>query len=218
MSGRLDRWAPLLGLVFLGVLLITFVVGGTEPQSGASAGTVVSWYSAHHARVQGAAYLMAGTVTLGLFFFGYVRDRLAADTPGLAATAFGGALMFAAAGAIGAGIQLALAAHVARFSSGTALTLNELFLSANWIALNAGSAVFLLACGIAILRAGRLPAWTGWLAVAFGVASLVPVFGIDPAPMALWTLVISIVMFRHGAREAVAGRSAAAHASARAAV
>jgi hypothetical protein len=217
MTGRWDRRAPLLGVAFLVVLLITFVVDGNEPQGGAAAAKVVSWYGAHHSRVQGAAYLMVVAVALGLFFFGYVRDRLAADSPGLAATAFGGALIFALGGALGAGIQLALAAHIATLSAGTALALNELFLYGNWIALNVGSTVFLLAAGMAILRGGRLPAWTGRLAVALGVISVIPVFGIDPIPMALWTLIITVVMLRRGSQNAVADRAALVHAAAGAA-
>jgi hypothetical protein len=96
-----------------------------------------------------------------------------------------GVAFLAVGGTIGAGTQLALAARSSSLGPGAAVALSELVLYGNWIALNAGSAVLLLASGIAILRAGRLPAWTGWLAVAFGVLSAVPVYGIDPVPVAV---------------------------------
>ncbi|MBV9801755.1 MAG: hypothetical protein JO130_01130 [Solirubrobacterales bacterium] len=214
MNTRWDRLAPLLGVGFLVLLVISFAIGGNEPQGGASAAKVLSWYGSHRSRVQAAAYLLVATVAVAFFFYGYLRDRLAGGSPGLAATAFGGVILFAVGGTIGAGMQLALAEHSSKLGSGAALALSELFLYGNWIALNAGTAVLLLAFGIAILRAGRLPAWTGWLAVGFGLLSVVPVYGIDPIPVAVWTLVISVVLFRRESRAAVAGRSGVAQPAA----
>lgn len=214
MNPRWNRLAPLLGVAFLILLAVSFAIGGTEPQGGASAARVLAWYGAHRARVQAAAYLMVVAVAVALFFYGHLRDRLADGSPGLAATAFGGVILFAVSGTIGAGVQLALAEHASRLGPGAALALSELFLYGNWIALNAGATVLLLASGIAILRGGRLPAWTGWLATVFGVISAVPVYGIDPIPVGIWTLIISIVLFRRQPRTVLAGRAGAAQAAA----
>jgi hypothetical protein len=58
MANRWDRPAPLLGVAFVVLLAVDFVVGGTDPQAGASAAKVVSWYSAHRSSVRVSDCLM----------------------------------------------------------------------------------------------------------------------------------------------------------------
>jgi hypothetical protein len=196
MRNRWDRLAPLVGVVFVVVLAVDFAVGGSEPQGGASAAKVVSWYGAHRSRVQAADYLMVVVLVMALFFYGYLRDRLAEHAPGLAATAFGGAVLFAVGGAVSVGAQLALADTPSRLSPAAAQALNLLSNYVAAIAVDAGAAGLLTAFGLAIVRGARLPAWTGWLALVLGVACIVPIANIGPIPVGIWTLIISVVLFR----------------------
>jgi hypothetical protein len=212
MKDRWERLAPLLGVAFVVALAVDFSVGGSEPQAGASAAKVVSWYSAHRSRVQVGDYFMVVVLVVALFFYGYLRDRLAEDTPGLAATVFGGGVLFAAGGAVSSGAQLALADMPSRLSPAAAQALNLLSNYVAAVAVGAGAAGLLIASGLAILRGARLPAWTGWLALVFGVVCVVPIANIGPIPAGIWTLIISIVLFRRRGAATAASRPGSARA------
>jgi hypothetical protein len=212
MKNRWGRLAPLVGVAFVVVLAVDVAVGGTEPRPGASAAKVVSWYSLHRSRVQVADYLMVVALLVGLLFYGYLRDRLAEDSPGLAATAFGGAVLFAVGGAVSSGSQLALADMPSRLSPAAAQALNLLNDYVAAIAVGAGAAVLLIAFGLAIVRGARLPAWTGWLGLVLGVVCIVPIANIGPIPAGIWTLIISIVLFRRRGAVVAAPRPGSAEA------
>lgn len=202
MEKRWDRLAPLLGVAFVVLLVVDIAIGGTEPGPGASSSKVVSWYVAHRSSIRASDYLMAVVLVLGLFSYGYLRDWLGKETPGLATTAFGGAVLFAVSGALSSGVQLALSDSPGRLSPATAHALNALNGYVAAIAVAAGAAVLLLAAGLAILRGTRLPAWTGWLALVFGVVSLLPYRSVGLLPAGIWTLIVSIVLFVRGPQAA----------------
>jgi hypothetical protein len=195
MKDRGDGLAPLLGVAFVVLLVAGILLGGTQPAGGASAAKVVSFYSSHRSQVQIAGYLMGVTLVVGLFFFGYLRDRLADGSSSLAATAFGGAVLFAVGGALSGGMQLALSDVPGRLSPGAAQALNLVNTYVQEIAVHAGPAVLLIASGLAILQGARLPRWTGQLALVLGVLSIPALVGVGPIPAGIWTLIISIVLF-----------------------
>jgi hypothetical protein len=206
MKNRWDRLGPLVGVAFVVLMVVDFALGGTEPRAGASAAKVVSWYGLHRSRVQVADYLMVVALVVGLLFYGYLRDRLAEDAPGLAATAFGGAVLFAVSGAVGSGAQLALADIPSRLSPAAAQALNLLNDYVAAVAVGAGAAVLMIASGLAIVKGARLPAWTGWLALVLGFVCIVPITNIGPIPAGIWTLIISIVLLRRSSEVVAAGR------------
>ena len=212
METRWTRLAPLLGVVFVVLLGIDFVVGGNEPGPGASSAKVVSWYSAHRGSVRVSMYLMAVVLVVGLLFYGYLRDRLAEGSRGLAATAFGGAVLFAVSGAVSSGVELALADSPARLSPATAHALNLLDGYVAVIAVAAGAAGLLIAASLAILRGGQLPAWVAWLGLVFGVVALVPIRNIGPIPAGIWTLIVSLLLFMRGPQTSAVTRPGAAQA------
>lgn len=195
MANRWDRLAPLLGVAFVVLLVVDVALGGSEPQPGASATKVVSWYSAHRSSVRVSDYLMALVLVVGFLFYGHLRDRLAVDARGLAGTAFGGAVLFAVGGAVSSGVQLALADGPASLSPASAHTLNLLDDYTATVAVAAGASVLLLAGGLAILRGAQLPAWIGWLGLVCGVVVLLPTRDIGPLPAGIWTLIVSISLF-----------------------
>jgi len=210
METRWTRLAPLLGVVFVVLLGIDFAVGGNEPGPGASAAKVISWYGAHRSRVRISEYLFAVVLVLGLLFYGYLRDRLAEGSRGLAATAFGGAILFAVSGAVGSGVELALADDPARLSLATAHALNLVNDYVATIAVAAGAAALLIAASLAILRGRQLPEWIAWLGLVFGVAALVPVRNVGPIPAGIWNLIVSIVLFIRGRQTSPVSRTATA--------
>jgi hypothetical protein len=206
MANRWDRLAPLLGLAFVALLVVDITIGGSEPASGASAAKVVAWYTARGNSVRVSDYLMAVVLVVGFLFYGYLRDRLAEGSRGLAATAFGGAVLFAVSGAVSSGVQLALADTPGKLGLQTAHALNLLTNFTAAIAVSAGASALLIAGSIAILRGAQLPSWTGWLGLVLGVVALVPVANLGLIPAGVWTLVVSIVLFVRGSEVPVTGQ------------
>lgn len=200
MGANRARWAPLSGVAFVVLLVLGAVLSGSEPRGGSSASRIVAFYTAHRAVVKASDLLTVLAVVVGLLFFGYLRDHLSATpaSAGLAATAFGGAVIFAVGGLTGTGAQYALADIPARLGPGAVQALNLLQNDLAGFTVNAGAAVLLIASGSAVLAGRRLPAWTGWLAIVLGLLTLVPVPNSGALTAAVWTLLASIVLVIRG--------------------
>ncbi len=198
MSDRSGRLAPLTGVVFVALLIAANSIVETTPDSNASAAKVISFYNAHSTKIAVAAYLTGVSLFVGLFFYAILRDRLREHgaAKGLANTAFGGAVLFAVGGGLAAGTELALAEAPSGLNPGAAQALNLLENNLAQFALGAGIAVLLFAAGLAILRTRMLPAWLGAVALVIAIAALTPAaFGAFLAT-GLWTLVVSVMLFR----------------------
>jgi hypothetical protein len=198
MSDRWSRLEPLTGVVFVALLIITSALSGSLPDSKASATKVLSYYSSHSTKIAVAAYITGLSLFFGLFFYASLRDHLSRgdEARRLAATAFGGAVLFAVGGGVSAGTQLTLAEAPGVFSPGAAQALNLLVNNLGQFALGAGIAVLMMAAGIAILRTGLLPVWLGRVAIVIAVVALTPAaFGAFLAA-GLWTLIVSVILFR----------------------
>ena len=102
-----DRLMPLSGILFVALILSAIFLAFT-PDSGASAGTVLAYYQAHQHVVFARAVLTGIGVILGVLFYGYLHEYLRRDpaTRWLASTAFAGILVFAAGGAVAAGLWI----------------------------------------------------------------------------------------------------------------
>ncbi|HWF34716.1 MAG TPA: hypothetical protein VG295_05080 [Solirubrobacteraceae bacterium] len=201
MNDRWKRLAPLTGVALVVLLVAGGGLIGSEPKSGAGAAKVISFYHSHRTRVELSAYVTALSAFFGLFFYGILRDRLAQaeGAEGLASTAFAGAVIFAGAGVLSAGTQLALADVPGALSPSAAQALNLLENDLTLFALGTGIAVLMMAAGLAILRGRQLPAWLGWSAIAFAVVALIPVRFVSLPLAALWTVAASVVLYRRGA-------------------
>lgn len=215
MSDRWGRLAPLSGVVFVGLLIAANALAESLPDSKASATKVISYYRSHSTKIAVAAYITGVSLFVGLFFYATLRDHLRRHDAAkrLASTAFGGAVLFAVGGGLAAGTELALAEAPNEFSPGAAQALNLIENNLAQFALGAGIAVLLVAAGIAIIRTGLLPVWLGWIAIVIAVAALTPAaFGAFLAT-GLWTLVVSVMLFRRQ-EELTVGASGVAMGSA----
>jgi hypothetical protein len=206
MAASRFRWAPLAGVAFVVLLVLGTVLSGSEPH-GSSAARIVGFYAVHRATVRASDLLTALAVVLGLFFYGYLRDWLsgAAASARLAATAFGGAVVFAVGGLMGTGAQYALADIPSKLGPGAAQALNLLQNDLAGFTVNAGAAVLLIGSGSAVLAGRRLPAWTGWLAIVLGLVSLVPIPNSGALTAGVWTLLVSILLVIRGGSAMPAG-------------
>jgi hypothetical protein len=196
MSSRMQRLLALSGLVFIALIAASIFILPNAPDGHASAAKAVAFFHAHKTATGIAAHLIVLGIFVGLFFFWYFRNLIAAApvTKHLATVGFAGALLFAVSGAVAAASYYTLGDAIGHVSSSTIQTLN-LFQAdfADGVG-EAGVAVFLVASSIAIIKGdGRLPSWVGWIGIILGIASVL-IIGLGVPAMGLWLLISCVVL------------------------
>lgn len=193
------RWvSPLLGLIFVALVVISFALTSSSPSSSSSGLAVISYYLDHRGQQNTSGVLIIVAIPVGLFFFGLLREylgRVSAARP-FATIALAGAAVFAAGGCVAAGTQFALADVPSQLTPSAAQALNVLGNDLSFPMTVAGVSVMQLGFGIAVLRSRLLPAWLGWLAVVIGVvaaAGPIGFFGFLAA--AVWILLTSGMLY-----------------------
>jgi hypothetical protein len=187
----------LVGVAWVGTLVVAAIVTGSTPSSSASDTELLSWVSTHTSTARAIGWITLVSVVVGLCFFGVLRSYLSRDrrAAGLASLSFGGAVLF------GTGLLMELGPYYAAAERIKHVTVSavepiKVIVELGQLVQDAGVAVVCLAAGVAVLRTHVLPTWLGWAAVAVGVAALVPV--IDPVgalAFVVWTLATSITMY-----------------------
>jgi hypothetical protein len=201
MSNKWARIGSLSGVPFVLLVLGSMSVGGGFPENSESPAKVIAFYEAHKMGQQWSASLTGAAVVVGLYFFGSLRAYLRRSPSGedLAAIAFAGAVLFAAAGCVNAGLQWSLAAVPDQLTPAAAQALNVLGkdnLATGFY--GAGLATLMLFYGIAMLRTRLLPAWLGWVSVVLGVLAVAgPLVFLVFTATALWAIVVSILLYKH---------------------
>jgi hypothetical protein len=200
MTGRL---LPLSGAAFVIAAVAAIVVlGGDTPDSDSSAAKVASFYQAHQNRQNLAAFVLAASLPL-LVFFGIslalsLWPATGAGRPVWQAVLAGGSVLATGAFALSAFIHFVLADSADSVSASTAQGLNALDAD-TWIAFNPCLGVMMLgAAGSLIPRIGGYRI-AGWIAVLLGIALLIPFadfFGL--LLTAIWIIVVSVMLFRRG--------------------
>jgi hypothetical protein len=196
------RVIPLItGIPFVALVVVSIFTGpsGSATNSDANPAKTLAYFQAPHAHNAGlSALLITLAVTLGLFFFASVRDYLRRDEAqaSLAGTAFGGAIIFGASGALSAGALLAISDSPKTLLPATAQMLNLIQNDVSNGMQAAGLAVFFLAVGIAVIRSRLLPLWWGWVTIVLGLvaASVILSFAAFIG-MGVWAIVVAIMMY-----------------------
>jgi Domain of unknown function (DUF4386) len=193
------RLAPLTGVLFFLLLLAAVLIGSNSLSASSSPAKVLAYYQAHKNKIMVSGVLTVLSVVVGVVFYGQLRDYLRRheSSRGSAATGFGGVLLFAASGGLSAGAALALSDSPTHLSAATAQGLNLLNNDVTGGLSLAGIAVLLICFGWAILKSGLLPTWLGWVAFLIAVIAFIPFLGfIAFIGVGVWTLVVSIAMWR----------------------
>ncbi|HSI79825.1 MAG TPA: hypothetical protein VK919_04150 [Solirubrobacterales bacterium] len=203
MDGRSTlglRFVPLLGALWVVLVVAGYLVAGDTPDHHALGGEIRESYDSE-TQHQIAAFLVAlGAVPL-LFFAGYFRAVLRRLHPSgrlSANVAMAGAVVAATGLAVQALIHAALAeaAQTSEFSDEALQSLNALD-GWSFYPYVIGLSAFVLASGVALVRGRRFFApFLGWAAVVLGVLALVPLVGFFAAILsASWVLIISVTLF-----------------------
>jgi hypothetical protein len=191
----------LTGLLFVGLIVASFVVSGNTPNTDASAQHVVSFYEAHRNAQMASAFLIAYSVLFGLFFGAALRSHLRArsSSDGLIALGFAGVIVFGVGAATLAALSFAAADVPSKIAPAAEQTLNVLS-NDTFFAFLIGMGLFMLGNGLAIARTNALPRWLGWIAIVFGIVAFTPIGWFALFGVLGWTLVVSVLMFMREGR------------------
>jgi len=194
------RFVPLLGVAFVVLVVVGFLVAGDTPDVKALGAKVRSDYD-DETKHQVSAYLVALGAVAFLFFGSYWRSllgRLHPTSRTSARAAQAGVIVAATGLGVSSLIHSALAegANKVSFSDPALQALNALD---NWsfYPFALGFSTFALASGVALLRGRRLfPSWIAWTAVVLGLLGLTPIAGFFAAlALAVWVIVVSLMAF-----------------------
>ena len=196
MPDSLRRLAPLTGIVFAALLVVTFTTPST-PDVHDTGQQVIQHYNDHK-----SAHLigdLTGGVAVVFFLFfisalrSFFKDKEGAD--GLSMAAFAGGILIAVGGGLFTSLDVALidARHDISPQAVQALNVlsNDIFFP-----FEIGLIVFALCTGLAIIASGALPKWLGWVMVVIGVVAFTPVGFFGFFVVLLWSVIVAILIYR----------------------
>jgi hypothetical protein len=197
MRADWSRWATLIGVPFAAVWLAGVFVGGSTPNSDASAQHAVSNFMSHRTHDRVSVFLLAYGALFAMFFAAalrsYLKARLKGD--GLVTLGFSGMVIFVVGALTLIGMEFAATDVPGKITPSAEQALNVLQNDV-FFALFVGTGIFLIGNGLAIVAAAALPKWLGWIAVPLAVASVTPIgWFVAIFVLPIWALIISVLMF-----------------------
>ncbi|MGA8218560.1 MAG: hypothetical protein WB771_08345 [Solirubrobacterales bacterium] len=209
MSNSLRRLAPLTGIVFAVLLVVTFTSPET-PGVNDSGIQVINFYKDHHSALLIGDICGAIGVVFFLFFLsslrGFFRDKEGAD--GLSRAAFAGGILIAVGGAVFTSLDVSLIDGRNHITPQAAQAINVLS-NGFFFPFEIGLIVFALCTGLAIIASGALPKWLGWIMVAIGVIAFTPVGFFAFFVVMIWSVIVAILIYRRSGAPAEAAPAAA---------
>jgi hypothetical protein len=197
MPDRWTRWASLTGVLFAVVTLAGVLTAPETPETSDSPAQILHYYTAHRSAIETTSIVVGIGFLLVVFWSGVLRSylRQARGAEGASALVLAGGIVMAVAALGISGLEYGIAHELKHLSQSQVQTVNfvatELFLP-----ILAGGCIFGVGAGVAILRGAALPRWLGWVVIVIGIAALIPpVAFIALAAFAIWTIVVSIMMF-----------------------
>ena len=196
MIKGMTRWAPVTGIVFAVLFVAAILVGGSTPDSDASAQHAVSSFVAHRTHDRVTLFLIAYASIFALFFAAALRSYLKArsEGDGLITLGFSGMVIFVVGALTLVGMEYAATDVPAKISPSAEQALNVLQNDV-FFALLVGAAIFLIGNGLAITANAALPKWLGWIAVPLAVIAVTPLgWLVAIFALPIWTLIVCILM------------------------
>jgi hypothetical protein len=193
---RLSRFAPLTGVVFALLGFAGFVISKASSLSFTASGSqVIAFYAAHHAGQAASDILLTVGFAMFLLFAGSLRDRLrrADEREPL------GAVAMVAAGVMTAGVlaffsvDFTLASANGHLAPDVAQALNLLAFRLVLPAC-AGSLVFGITAGLAVIRSAIVPRWLGGVAIVIGLVGVSPLLTVALMALYAWALVVAVIL------------------------
>jgi hypothetical protein len=212
-EGRLERWSPLAGIIFVALFLVGSILMDTSPDPGAPDATITDFYEddGNQLVLECASLVL---VAAGVFFVWFLADlagRVRASTGGsdlLSKVVVISGAVFTAL--VLAGFMLLVFVgdaaddnpDVFAVDAGTArLLLNGAYTISYETALPL-VAPLVFAVSIAALR-GFLPRWFGWAGMVVAIGCLLGFLGLPFGLFLLWILVAAVLLLRQSSSRPV---------------
>ncbi len=195
-TGRMERLAPLAGVVFTVLFAVAFVTSGETPEGDATGEAVIKHYD-DAGKFLLSVFLLLLAALLFMFFAGVLRRHLAAGGPEwLASVVFGGAVVYVVGLGLFASSQFALVEAADANQPGVAQALNVID-NNNFAPAAIGLAAVLLSTAWHVLTARSLPMWLGWVALILGILAVAGPLGFFAFLLfPLWVLAVAVTLFR----------------------
>jgi hypothetical protein len=194
----LARYAPLAGVIFFVLAIVSFVLSNDTPDSDESTAKVLEYWKDNEDSEIASSIVATFASFFFLWFAASVRGavaRVEAAGGRLASLLFGGAVLSAAGLMSSNAIEFTAAESAGEVPADVTQTLSVLYADF-FFPIVMGIAIFLLATGIAALRHAVLPAWLGWAAVVLGIAIITPIGFFALFATLVWVLIVSVLLFR----------------------
>ena len=192
---------PLMGLAFVVLLILSFVIGGEPPDHEEPIQEIVDHYVDNKDAIM-ASTLAGGIAAVFLVFFANHLRMLMREAP-TSAPILVGAGIIAVGGGVDMTISFALAESAEEIDPTAVQALQALW-DNDFMPIAIGIVIFLISSGLAIVRTGLLPKWWGWIAVAIGVIGMTPIGFVAFMGALVWILVTSVMLAVKGRRSAPA--------------
>lgn len=202
MEGKIARFAPLAGVVFVALVIVSFAVEGDSPDIDDTPESVVEFYADNETEVVTASGLASiGAAALVVFATSVRREmsRRNSESSLLATAALGGGLVAAAGIGTDSAIRFALAESAGDISPEATQALFAFWDGFFW-PMALGFGVLILAVSLSGFETRVVPVWLAALGVIVGVALFTPAGFIALMAFALWVLVMSFLLWRYESR------------------
>jgi hypothetical protein len=201
---RWPAWVPLTGILFVALAVLAFIISGDTPGTGDSPQEILDFYKDNDSEQIWASAVLAWGAVSFLFFLGVLWTMLrgAEDGPArLSAVAFGGGVILAIGMLSFASFTFALGDFADDLSPDAAQALHALN-SDFFFPLAAGLGTLMISTGLICIRSRALPAWLAWIALVIGIAAITPIGFFAFLAFLLWTLIVSVLLWRTSAASA----------------
>jgi hypothetical protein len=210
---RLERLAPLTGVLAVALIVAAFVVFPDEPpEADEGIAKVVKFWRDNDDEASISGLLLALSAVPMTWFAGSMRrvlSRAEAIRGRLAPVAFAGLVIFSVGALVGGALQFTLGESAEDISPPAIEALGAI--NANfWFPYIAGIAIFMLATGVVSLRHRALHPALGWTALALGIIGLTPLGFFAFLASGLWIVAASIVLYLRDDADAPAAPAAPA--------
>lgn len=220
MDATLRRLAPLTGVIFVALYVISTVIGlKGSPDFAGTSQEISEYYVDKQDEILISSVLAAIATPFFLWFAGCLRSAIArveGGTARLASTAFGASVAALALGVGGVMVNAMGALRVeeqGEISADIATAYFDIGQILSFAAVPAAIAAGLAATAVASLRyRAILPAWLAYLTLVLALVDVIPpISWIGTMVGVLWVLVVSVLLYvqRVGEEPAVANAGAA---------
>jgi hypothetical protein len=210
MSERTIRWAGLAAIVFVVLIVVSVLAGGSPPAIDASAAKIRQYFVDHRGGLLAGQLLGIIGVPLAVWFAVVLRSVVRGDRTAnaLGTASLAGLLITAPMAMAGGSVSIG-----AVYVDGVAKNLGDdtvrmlyVVQSLLFTCTAAGIVLFASTAALAIRRTGALPVWTVWIGLLAAVANVVTMFAfLGPGASALGFVgVIAFALFMLAAGIAMA--------------